>query len=158
LDATHYHVAVCDYLERHEPDLWRWGASAAQDDLQAVRLHLLKTTYQLSGEAHPALHDAAARVARALGISPAVSLYQSNDGGGANAAIYTGADEVHIVFQGPVLGMLDAAETEAVLAHELSHYLLWRRDGGRYLCASRILDRLACEESPPGVWASTALR
>ena len=158
MEATHYHVAVSDYLERREPDLWRWGASIAQDDLQAVRLHLLKTTYQLSAEAHPALHAAAARVARELGISPQVSLYQSNDGGGANAAIYTASGEVHIVFQGPVLGMLDAAETEAVLAHELAHYLLWQRDSQRYWFASRILERLAFEESPPGVWTNTALR
>lgn len=141
-----------------EPDLWCWGQSATQDDLQQVRLHLLKTTYQLSSEAHPELHAAAAKAALALGISPAISLYQSNDGGGANVAIYTAAGEAHIIFQGAVLSMLDAAETDAVLGHELAHYLLWQRDGGRYWIASRILDRLALEESPPGVWATTAIR
>ncbi len=158
LEATTYHVDVCNYLTEREPDLWRWGMSAMQDDLQQVRLHLLKTTYQLSPEAHPELHAAAARVAQALGISPAVSLYQSNDAGGANVAIYTAADEAHIIFQGPVLGMLDGAEIDAVLGHELAHYLLWRRDDQRYWIASRILDRLALEESAPGVWASTAIR
>ncbi len=158
LEATTYHVDVCNYLMEREPDLWRWGMSAMQDDLQQVRLHLLKTTYQLSPEAHPDLHAAAARVARALGISPALSLYQSNDGGGANVAIYTAADEAHIIFQGPVLGMLSGAEIDAVLGHELAHYLLWRRDGQRYWIASRLLDRLAHEESAPGVWSSTAIR
>ena len=129
-----------------------------QDDLQQVRLHLLKTTYQLSPEAHPDLHAAAARVAQALGINPAISLYQSNDAGGANVAIYTAAGEAHIIFQGPVLGMLGGAEIDAVLGHELAHYLLWQRDGQRYWIASRILDRLALEEAPPGVWSATALR
>ena len=158
MEATTYHADVCNYLTEREPDLWRWGMSSLQDDLQQVRLHLLKTTYQLSPEAHPGLHAAAARAAQVLGISPVISLYQSNDGSGPNAAIYTAPGEAHIIFQGPVLGMLDEAETGAVLGHELAHYLLWERDGQRYRIASRILDRLAHEDSPPGVWASTALR
>ena len=158
LEATKYHQDVCNYLTDHEPDLWRWGTASLQDDMQQVRLHLLKTTYQLSAQTHPELHAAAARVADKLGISPAIALYQSNDAGGANVAIYCAADEAHIIFQGPVLGMLSGAEIDAVLGHELAHYLLWRRDGQRYLIASRILDRLALEESPPGVWANTALR
>ena len=97
-----------------------------QDDLQQVRLHLLKTTYQLSAEAHPDLHAAAARVAQALGISPAISLYQSNDAGGANVAIYTAASEAHIIFQGPVLGMLGGAEigTDTLLRWYVLHVLM----------------------------------
>ena len=158
LDATTYHADVCNYLTEREPDLWRWGTASLQDDLQQVRLHLLKTTYQLSLDAHPELHAAAARAAQSLGISPAISLYQSNAGSGANVAIYTAAGEAHIIFQGPVLGMLAGVEIDAVLGHELAHYLLWQRDGQRYWIASRILDRLAIEESPPGVWASTAIR
>ncbi len=158
LEATNYHLDVCNYLTTHEPALWRWGAAAIQDDLQQVRLHLLKTTYQLSVEAHGALHAAAVKVAQALGVSAAISLYQANDGGGANVAIHTASGEAHIIFQGPVLGMLNEAETEAVLAHELSHYLLWQREEQRYWIASRILDRLALEESPSGVWANTAMR
>lgn len=158
MEATSYHAAVCAYLTERESDLWRWGTSSMQDDMQQVRLHLLKTTYQLSPDAHPGLHAAAARAAQALGIAPAVSLYQSNHGGGANVAIYTAPGEAHIIFQGPVLGMLDGAEIDAVLGHELAHYLLWQREGQRYWIASRILERLALEESPPGVWAITALR
>ncbi len=158
LEATNYHLAVCNYLTTHEPELWRWGAAAMQDDLQQVRLHLLKTTYQLSTEAHGALHAAAAKVAHALGVTATISLYQANDGGGANVAIYTAHGEAHIIFQGPVLGMLNAAETEAVLGHELAHYLLWQREDQRYWIASRILDRLALEESPSGVWGNTATR
>jgi hypothetical protein len=158
LEATIYHADVCTYLTEREPDLWRWGSASMQDDLHQVRLHLLKTTYQLTPEAHPGLHASAARAAQALGISPAISLYQSNDGGGTNVAIYTAPGEAHIIFQGPVLSMLDGAEIDAVLGHELAHYSLWQRDGQRYWIASRILDRLALEESPPGVWASTAIR
>ena len=157
-EATTYHASVCTYLTERESDLWRWGTSAMQDDLQQLRLHLLKTTYQLSVDAHPELHARAARAAQALGIEAAISLYQANDGGGANVAIYTAPGEAHIIFQGPVLGMLDGAEIDAVLGHELAHYLLWQRDGRRFQVASRILERLALEESPPGVWASTALR
>ncbi|WP_426103633.1 M48 family metalloprotease [Massilia sp. TSP1-1-2] len=158
MEATTYHADVCNYLSAREPDLWRWGALSTQDDLQQVRLHLLKTTYQLSLKAHPELHAAAARAAQALGITPAISLYQSNDGGFANVAVYTAPGEAHIIFQGAVLGMLNGAEIDAVLGHELAHYLLWQRDGQRYWIASRILERLALEESPPGVWASTAIR
>jgi hypothetical protein len=148
---------VCDYLEQQEPELWRWAEAAGQDDLERTRLHLLKTTYQLSAEAHAPLHDAAARAAAALGIAPAISLYQSNEGGGVNVGIYIGPDEAHIVFQGPVLTLLSERERDAVMGHELAHYLLWRRDAGRYLLASQILDRLASEEDG-GVWSQTAAR
>lgn len=158
MEATSYHVDVCNYLIGQEPDLWRWGQSAAQDDLQQVRLHLLKTTHLLSLEAHPELHAAAARAAHTLGISAAISLYQSDRSGAANVAVYTAAGEAHITFHGPVLALLSTAETDAVLGHELAHYLLWQRDGQRYWIASRILDRLALEEAPPGVWAATAQR
>ena len=157
MEATHYHIAVCDYLQQQESELWRWAAAAGQDDLERTRLHLLKTTYQLSAEAHAPLHQAAARAAGALGIAPSISLYQSNEGGGVNVGIYIGADEVHIVFQGPVLTLLSVRELDAVMGHELAHYLLWRRDGGRYLLASQILDRLASEEYG-GVWFHTAAR
>ena len=158
MKATQYHIDICNYLERREPALWAWGASAKQDDIKQVRLHLLKTTYQLSAEAHPDLHAAAARAAAVFGIAPHIALYQSNDAGGANVAVYIAPNEAHIIFQGPVLTMLAGTELDAVLGHELAHYRLWLRDEGRFWIASRIVDRLAHEEGGAGVWTNTAAR
>lgn len=158
MKATQYHIDICNYLEQREPALWAWGASAKQGDLKEVRLHLLKTTYQLSAEAHPELHAAAARAAAVFGIAPHVCLYQSNDAGGLNVAVYIAPDEAHLIFQGPVLTMLAGAELDAVLGHELAHYRLWLRDEGRFWIASRIVTRLAHEEGGAGVWTNTAAR
>jgi hypothetical protein len=158
LEPTTYHLAVCDYLERREPELWQWIAASRQQHDPELRLHLLKTTYQLSREAHAALHAAVALAAQRLGIAPEVALYQAQHDSQPNVAILIEDQAAHIVFSGPVLELLDAAELQAVVGHELAHYELWQRDGGRYWIGSRLVERLAAEEAGVGEWHHTALR
>lgn len=158
MEPTTYHLAVCDYLERQEPELWNWIASSRQQQDPELRLHLLKTTYQLSREAHPALHDAVALASQRLGIGPEVSLYQANHAGQANVAIFIEGEAAHIIFSGAVLELLDEAELTAVIGHELAHFELWQRDGGRYWIGSRLVERLDEEEAGRGEWHHTALR
>ncbi|SHM96625.1 Zn-dependent protease with chaperone function [Duganella sacchari] len=158
LEPTNYHLAVCAYLEQREPELWNWIAASRQEQDPALRLHLLKTTYQLSQEAHPALHAAVAQASQRLNIAPEVALYQANHAEQINVAIYVENNAAHIIFSGAVLELLDDAELSAVIGHELAHYELWQRDGGRFWIASRLVERLADEEPGRGEWHYTALR
>lgn len=158
MEPLAYQNNVCNYLQKHESALWEWIAGNEARNAVEMRLHLLKSSYQISVEAHPGLHEAAAKACLSLGIEPNVSLYQASHADGCNIAIWTEADEAHIVFQGAALELLDGDELLAVLGHELSHYVLWQLDNRRYWIANRVLDRLAAEERVRGEWTNTALR
>ena len=140
LEPLPYHREVVRYLREHEPDVWRWArsASAQSEHAEAVRAELLKQTYRLDETAHPDLHRAARTAAGRLGLQVPLTLYQANEGP-MNAALFFVPGEAHVVFSGPVLERLQGAELEAVLGHELSHYLLWAGDEGMIHAADRIL-------------------
>lgn len=136
-----YHQDVVRYLQDEEPEVWRWACSASAQDEHAklVRAELLRQTYRLDEEAHPALHASARVAAKRLGLEVPLHLYQATDGP-MNAALYFLPGEAHVVFSGPLLERLQGAELEAVLGHELAHYLLWSSDEGRYHAADRVLN------------------
>lgn len=140
LQPLAYHQEVVRYLREQEPEVWRWACSArAQDEhADAVRAELLKQTYRLDESAHPQLHEAARTAAARLGVVVPLTLYQATDGP-MNASLYFLPGEAHVVFSGPVLDRLQGGELEAVLGHELSHYLLWAGEDGIYHAADRIL-------------------
>lgn len=158
MEPSSYHRQVSHYLEHNEPELWRWMSSSQDEHQSALQLHLLKTCYQLSVEAHAPLHELIADVCKTLQVTPRISLYQATRTESTNVAIYMGKDEAYIIFQGPVLDLLSDDELKAVLGHEMSHYLLWQREDRRYWIASQILDRLAIEPDTTNVWVSTAIR
>lgn len=152
-----YHQAVVRYLREEEPDVWRWALSAqAQDEhAEAVRAELLKQTYRLDASAHGPLHDAARGAAERLGLAVPVTLYQATDGP-MNAALFFVPGEAHVVFSGPLLDRLQGKELEAVLGHELSHYLLWVGDEGVYHAADRILGAAADDPRASAAHVQTA--
>ena len=139
-----YHLAVVSALRTNEPEVWKWISSAEARDEYAdqVRGELLKETYRLDAEAHSEVHQCCAAAAQRLGIDIPITLYQRGDVT-MNAALYFVPGEAHVVFSGPLLERLRGAELEAVIGHELSHYLLWELDGGVYHTADRILSAVA---------------
>ena len=142
-----YHTAIVKWLQTEEPEVWKWASSAQarSEYAEQVRGDLLKETYRLDADAHAELHRCCAAAVQRLGIGAPVTLYQGGDGP-MNAALYFVPDEAHVVFTGPILERLRGAELEAVLGHELSHYLLWELDGGAYHTADRVLS--AVEQDP----------
>jgi hypothetical protein len=139
-----YHVAIAKWLQTEEPDVWNWASSAQarNEYAEQVRGDLLKDTYRLDADAHAELHQCCTAAAERLGIRVPITLYQSGDGA-MNAALYFVPGEAHVVFTGPILERLRGPELEAVLGHELSHYLLWEIDGGVYHTADRVLSAAA---------------
>ncbi|MBV8656584.1 MAG: M48 family metalloprotease [Burkholderiales bacterium] len=143
-----YHVAVVEYLLQHEPDVWRWAAAHVThaEQIDSLRTELLRDTYRLDPEAHADVHSALATAMQRLCIVAPATLYQSMRQE-ANASLVFVPGEIHIILHGPILERMSADELIAVFGHELSHYLLWSLDDGRYLVADRILNDAAAAQS-----------
>ncbi|CAN7447675.1 hypothetical protein LJR225_002984 [Phenylobacterium sp. LjRoot225] len=152
-----YHLRLVEYLKRAEPDVWGWGSSFAvqEQHLQDTRASLLRETYRLTPDGHPAAYEACAAVMSRLEIEAPVTLYQAG-AEAMNAALVYLPGEVHVVLYGPVLERLNGEEFAALLGHELSHYRLWSMDGGDYHTASRILDHTLADPNAAASHMNTA--
>jgi peptidase M48-like protein len=140
-----YHFEVRDYLKTQEPNLWNWfsSAQAQADYTESLRVQLLKSTYRLDPESHPDLYRDAEQAKAVLQLDIPLTLYQAQHSPQPNAALYYIPDQGHLVLSGPVLSLLNADELKSVVGHELAHYHLWRRDGGEFHIADRLLEAVA---------------
>lgn len=144
-----YHAAMVAYLKSHESKLWDFHANLRhkQEQLDAIRLDLLKSTVRLSREAQPQLHAAFDDAARALDLNVPVSFYQSQSGNAAhiNASVCCLPGECHVILSGPVLTMLDELELRALAGHELSHYRFLESNDGEMGIADRVLGAIVSD-------------
>lgn len=139
-----YQRALRDFLQASDPEVWRWitAKRATAAYAEEVRFDLLKSTYRIDRGTQPALYAAAEEVAAALGIDAPVTLYQSQNPEGHNAALAYVPGEIHIVLQGPICERLTPAETRCLFGHELGHYRLWSDRDGELLAVSDMLASL----------------
>lgn len=142
-----YHEAIRDYLKAEQPQVWQWFAShkLREDVTDAVRLDLLKSTYRLEQESHADVDAVAEGVCERLGLQVPVTLYQAQNPAGLNASLASIPAEAHIILHGPVTSRLTEAEFRGLLAHELSHLLLWQCCEGELLLVDQILAALSCD-------------
>jgi Zn-dependent protease with chaperone function len=139
-----YHEALRDYLNSEEAEVWRWYTSAKVRDEQAeaVRFDLLKSTYRVDRESQTETYAKAEDVARKLGLDVPITIYQAQNPQGLNASLAYVPNEAHVVLHGPVAAKLSDAEFRALLAHELGHYLFLRSREGQYLTTEQVLAAL----------------
>jgi Zn-dependent protease with chaperone function len=142
-----YHEAIREYLKTEEPEVWRWYAShrVREEKADGVRFELLKSTYRIDRQTEPDLYAVADEVAGKLSLGPAITVYQAQNPEGLNASLAYVPGEAHIVLHGPVRARLTEPEFRALLAHELSHLLLWQGWEGDYLIADQILAALTLD-------------
>jgi hypothetical protein len=133
------------YLRSEEPELWRWYSSTTFLDEYAtnVRLGLLKSCYRLERDAHPDVYGLVDEVRASLGITAAVTVYQSQTAVALNAWLAYLPGEAHVVLEGPVTATLTRDELRAALAHELTHYLIWQFENGDLLVADQMISAMA---------------
>jgi predicted SprT family Zn-dependent metalloprotease len=160
LSPLPYHYRVRDFVQGCEPALWRWFASDAFADeyVESVRLELLKSTYRMHADAHPALYAAAAQALRALELELPVAFYQAQEAQGMNAALCFLPGEAHVVLQGPILATLNELELTALVAHELAHYKLWTEDDGSHRTTMNLVEALAQHPNADPSHVNTAQR
>jgi hypothetical protein len=154
-----YHLEVVHYLREHERELWDWANSSQMrsEYTEAVRLQMLKETYRLEPDAHPEVAAACAQVLERLGLTVPVTLYQSG-GIEMNAMLCYLAGEAHVILTGPILNTLNIRELEALLAHELAHYMLWEMDDGQFHTADRLLTAVVNDSRASAAHLETARR
>jgi hypothetical protein len=160
LEPLPYHVEVREYLKSHERELWNWFASAQAkaDYTENLRLELLKSTYRLDAGGHAELYGHVNEVKARLELDIPVTLYQAQNSSQLNASLFFIPDEGHIVFCGPVLTLLNAEELKSVIGHELAHFHLWRREGGEFHIADRLLQAVANDPRASSSHEQTARR
>ena len=160
LDPLPYHLEVREYLKSRERELWKWFASAQAkaDYTENLRLELLKATYRLAPEGHADLYANLNEAKAKLQLDIPVTLYQAQNTSQLNAALFFMPEEGHIVFSGPVFNLLNAEELKSVLGHELAHYHLWRRDGGEFHIADRLLQAVSNDPRASASHEQTARR
>ncbi len=137
---------MCDGLRRHEPRAWAHFASpAGREKLAgAARLELLQTAYRIDRASWPEWYAAAEQTAAALGLNVPVALYQAQASRGLGAAPAAILEEAHLVLHGQPATRLADGQFRALLAHALSHVLLWRADGD-LLPAEQALNSLTAQ-------------
>lgn len=156
-----YHQRVVDLLRQEVPESWKWYAQIRQSAQAAEqnRIELLKCTYRLDRAAHAELYQRADAVASSLGLDAPITCYQAQGaGGGINASLWFQPDEAHIVFHGQLLDTLSPIEVDAVIAHELGHFRLWRCDEGVFGIADRLLSAIVDRPEAESCHAQTFRR
>ena len=155
-----YQCRVRDFVRGAEPALWSWFASDAFADeyVDAVRLELLKSTYRMAPDAHPALYHAANQALGPLGLELPVAFYQAQQTEHMNAGLCFLPGEAHVVLQGPILATLNEVELTALVAHELAHYKLWTIEDGTHRTAMNLVEALAQHPAAQPSHVNTAQR
>jgi hypothetical protein len=160
LEPLPYHRELRDYLKSEERELWNWFASAQAkaDYTENLRLELLKSTYRLDAEGHPELYEQLAEAKARLQLDIPVTLYQAQNSPQLNASLFYIPGQGHIVFSGPLFGLLNPEEIKSVIGHELAHYHLWERDAGEFLIADRLIQAVANDPRASSSHEQTARR
>lgn len=144
LEPLPYHESIRDYLKANEPEVWQWYASqqTRNDRAEDVRFDLLKSTYRVDRESQESLYATAEHVARTLSLDVPITIYQAQSPLGPNASLAYLPGEAHVVLHGDVAAALTEPELQALLAHELSHLLLWQGWDGELLIVDQVLSAM----------------
>jgi Zn-dependent protease with chaperone function len=148
-----YHHAVVAWIRQALPAAWAHYTSDRfrADQREALRLHLLQSTVELTRAAQPELYALADAAAAALDLDVPVELYQAEDDGQPNAGLLYAPDAARVVLRGALQERLAPAEVQAVLGHELAHHVLWSLDSHAFLDAERLLSGLAGDTLAPSI-------
>jgi len=137
-----YMKDIACFLKENESELWEWFSShkVKKEYTDSIQLDLLKSTYRLDRENHKDLYDLACEIMEVLSLENPITFYQGQDlTVGMNASLAYIPGETHIIFQGPILSCLNKLEIKAVIAHELTHFMLWEKWDNQYMTTSQIL-------------------
>ncbi len=139
-----YHRKLRDHF-KGRAKTWKWFREETKktEQITEFKKNLLKNTYRLDAVAYGNLYKISAEVCSVLSIDAEVTLYQENNSDQLNAGISVIDREAHIVMSGNLINLLNEDEMQALLAHELSHYLFYKMEDGEFETTQRIVLALA---------------
>jgi hypothetical protein len=156
-----YHKKLLEHFQK-DKKTWDWFRSykVKAEQIEEYQQNLLKNTYRLTAEEYPEIYSYVDKVKQAFGIQTTVTVYQAPSiyGSDANAGISFFENNVHIVLSGQIIKLLDADEMLAVIAHELSHVLLFTIDDGGFETTDRIITAIANDARTEDEYIETARR
>lgn len=139
-----YQYRLRDHFRKQEKTwLWFSGEAIRNGLAEQSKTELLKNAYRLDPQAEPAVYAHVARAKEGLGIGLPVAVYRLRHAGHDHAGIFLADGEAHLVLPDAVMHLLDGPEMLALVAHELSHVLLYTLDGGDFEVTSRIAYAMA---------------
>lgn len=154
-----YHQLSTDYF-RQQNSVWSFFSnfSHREEQLKEFKTDLLKNTYKFDVVADTGLFQKVSIAKEKLGLDLPVYLYQAQHTEEMNASIVYLHQEVHIVFSGKILELLNEEELLAIIGHELSHVQLYTQLNGDTEVADRIITAIANHpESTPAHYETARL-
>jgi hypothetical protein len=153
-----YHKRVSDYF-KSQPKTWEFFAAAKtkEDQLKQYKTELLKNTYKFDPAVNTDLYKKVAIAREKLGLQHLeVVLHQAQYTDELNASIIYLENEAHIVFSGQLIQLLNDAEMQGVIAHELSHIKLYTLQQGELEVTDRIITAIANNHGSEAAYYETA--
>ncbi len=153
-----YHLKLRDYFKA-KPKLWNWFAKSEikQSQITDFKTDLLKQAYRMQADAEPKLYALLEQAKEKLGVKIPVIIYQEyGSQSERNAGISFLGEEAHLVLSGDLLQLLDEEELLALLAHELSHVLLFTTEDGDFEITHRIIQSIAQDYRSSDAYIETA--
>lgn len=139
-----YHQRTTQFF-RQQTNVWNFFSNNQhkENQLKEFKADLLKNTYRFDPKTDVTLFEKVQKAKEKLEISMPVFLYQAENTDDLNASIIYVNNEVHIVFSGKIIQLLNDEELQAVIAHELSHIKLYTELNGDIEVADRIITSIA---------------
>lgn len=152
-----FHYKLRDYFRQQEKT-WKWFSEVKviKEQSEQFKDELLKNTYRMDPESEPAIYTLLHQAKEKLGIVVPITIYQSQGGQQSNAGIILIDKEAHLVISGPVIRLLHEKELLALIAHELSHILLFTTDNGDFEVTGRIITAIANDHQGDDSYLETA--
>ena len=117
LPPLRYHQQILDYFKMAEKEALEWYQSSDSQSSysDSIRLELLKSSYRLNEQDHPAYYAMSREILEQLELEVEPTLFQA-DAEHDNAALFFTPDAVNIVFYGGILKRMDEEEVKAICA------------------------------------------
>lgn len=143
LQPFDFHIQLRNHF-KSQNKTWKWFSEVKvkNEQIEVFKTELLQNSYRLENSSETTVYQLLEKAKSKLGIQIPVTIYQSQNNGENNAGIIFIEKEAHLVISGNIMNLLSEDELLALIAHELSHILLYTFQDGDFEITSRIINAI----------------